>query len=158
MKTRNDLMVELGKQRQRRQVVHQPGPPTSSRKRNGTLIMIGLVLLLSGTTIFFNLLTSHTETSQPSNTSASAMAMSETPAGISRLISMQVCTNIQDGRMNVHFQPGAGSEIRGYLHEAEAVQVLEQRSTSGGSWLHLVHPIDGWANARLLCPGMTGRD
>jgi hypothetical protein len=53
--------------------------------------------------------------------------------------------------MQVHFDPGAGSEIRGYLREAEPVEVSARREVSGGLWLQLASPINGWANARLLC-------
>jgi len=161
MTTRAELESKLEEQRKRRQsAAPLPAAPAPPKKKNMPQVIIGLILLIIGTVIFFAALSPMKETkneqpAQSSTTPALATPLSETPtpAVSARTILMRVCTDVSNGRMQVHFAPGAGSEIRGYLREAEAVEVSERRSQpDGGTWLRLTSPMDGWANARLLCP------
>lgn len=159
MTTRDELITVLEEQRKRRRPIDPPVSPVPPKKKNKTLIVIGLICLMLGTTICFRLVS--TEENQTIIRPVSSLTVSVSEASTTtrvsdtipaELIPMRVCTDVPNGRMQVHFDPGAGSEIRGYLREAEPVEVSARREVSGGLWLQLASPINGWANARLLCP------
>lgn len=64
----------------------------------------------------------------------------------------RVCTNMPGGRLNVRFQPGSKSEVRGYLAEGEIVALSGDRQEADGSvWVELSSPIEGWVNQSFLC-------
>jgi len=64
----------------------------------------------------------------------------------------KVCTNIPGGKLNVRFEAGDQSDVRGYLAEAEIVTISEEREVLDGNlWVKLSHPIEGWVNAIYLC-------
>ena len=164
MPTRAELKAIFEEQRKRRQSAALPVAPAPPKKKNIPQAIIGLILLIIGTAIFFAALSRMAETKkneQPEQSSATPALATPSPepptaAASASTLLMRVCTEVENGRMQVHFAPGAGSEIRGYLREAEAVEVSERRSLSdGGMWLRLTSPMDGWANARLLCPQET---
>lgn len=65
---------------------------------------------------------------------------------------VRVCTNMPGGRLNVRFQPGSKSEVRGYLAEGEIVALSGDRQEADGSiWVELSSPIEGWVNQAFLC-------
>ena len=72
-------------------------------------------------------------------------------------VSAKVCTNVPNGRLNVRFNPGEGSDVRGYLAEGETVQILfvngqvETQSVQGEQWMKLLSPVEGWASASYIC-------
>ena len=70
----------------------------------------------------------------------------------------QVCTDIVDGRLHVRIAPGEGSEEVGYLTEGEQVKLALVNGTveskmafDDGQWVHLLLPLNGWANENYLC-------
>ena len=64
----------------------------------------------------------------------------------------KVCTNISGGKLNVRFEAGEQSDVRGYLAEGEIVTISEEREELDGTlWVKLFHPIEGWVNAIYLC-------
>jgi hypothetical protein len=67
----------------------------------------------------------------------------------------RVCTRTQAGRLHVRFEPGEGSDVRGYLAEGESVWLDEQSAPQslrdGSQWLRLAAPVAGWVNARYVC-------
>jgi hypothetical protein len=159
MTTRDELITILEEQRKRRRYTDRPVSPTLQKKKSRILMVTGLIFLMLGTAIFFRLIS--TEENQPITRPVSSLTESvseiSTTTRVSvtipaELIQMQVCTDIPNGRLQVHFDPGAGSEIRGYLRESETVEVSAHREVFGGLWLQLVSPVAGWANGRLLCP------
>jgi len=63
-----------------------------------------------------------------------------------------VCTNIPGGKLNVRFEAGDKSDVRGYLAEGEIVTISEEHQEfDGNSWVKLTHPIEGWVNSKYLC-------
>ena len=63
-----------------------------------------------------------------------------------------VCTNIPSGKLNVRFEAGDKSDVRGYLAEGETVTVSEDhKELDGNLWVKLSHPIEGWVNSKYLC-------
>lgn len=72
---------------------------------------------------------------------------SEKPA-----VTRTVCTNIPNGQLHVRFEPGEGSNVRGYLLEGETVILTdEQVEREGSTWQRISHPIEGWVNTTYLC-------
>jgi len=64
----------------------------------------------------------------------------------------KVCTNIPNGKLNVRFEAGDQSDVRGYLVEGETVTISEEsEELDGNLWVKLSHPIEGWVNANFLC-------
>lgn len=67
-----------------------------------------------------------------------------------------VCTNIPDGKLNVRFEAGDKSDVRGYLAEGEIVTISEEHQEfDGNSWVKLTHPIEGWVNSKYLCEAVS---
>jgi hypothetical protein len=67
-----------------------------------------------------------------------------------------VCTNIPDGKLNVRFEAGDKSDVRGYLAEDEIVTVSEDhQELDGNLWVKLSRPIDGWVNSKYLCEAVS---
>ena len=67
-----------------------------------------------------------------------------------------VCTNIPDGKLNVRFEAGEKSDVRGYLAEGETVTISEEHQEfDGNSWVKLTRPIEGWVNAKYLCEAVS---
>ena len=63
-----------------------------------------------------------------------------------------VCTNSPNGQLHVRFEPGEGSNVRGYLLEGEVVALTgEQVEVKGSLWQKISHPIEGWVNTTYLC-------
>ena len=67
-----------------------------------------------------------------------------------------VCTNIPGGKLNVRFEAGEKSDVRGYLAEGEIVTIsAERQEFDGNSWVKLTHPIAGWVNSKYLCEAVS---
>ena len=67
-----------------------------------------------------------------------------------------VCTNIPDGKLNVRFEVGDKSDVRGYLAEGEIVTVSEDhKELDGNLWIKLSRPIEGWVNSKYLCEAVS---
>jgi len=63
-----------------------------------------------------------------------------------------VCTNIPGGKLNVRFEAGDKSDVRGYLVEGEIVTLSEDyKDLDGNLWVKLSRPVEGWVNAEFLC-------
>jgi hypothetical protein len=63
-----------------------------------------------------------------------------------------VCTNIPGGKLNVRFEAGDKSDVRGYLAESETVMIGgERQEVNGNLWVKLTRPIIGWVNSKYLC-------
>jgi len=63
-----------------------------------------------------------------------------------------VCTDIPGGKLNVRFEAGNKSDVRGYLSEGETVTISGERKELDGSlWVRLSRPVEGWVNATYLC-------
>jgi len=64
----------------------------------------------------------------------------------------KVCTNIPGGKLNVRFEVGDKSAVRGYLTEGEIVTLSgEHTELDGGLWIKLSHPVEGWVNTKFIC-------
>lgn len=89
------------------------------------------------------------ETSSPVSVTATLPTTPTTDHGNKSTI---VCTNIPGGKLNVRFEAGDKSDVRGYLAERETVTLSKERKELDGNlWVKLSHPIDGWVNAKFLC-------
>ena len=67
-------------------------------------------------------------------------------------VTRKVCTNIPGGKLNVRFEAGDKSDVRGYLTEGEIVTLSGERTELNGSlWIKLSHPIEGWVNTKFIC-------
>jgi hypothetical protein len=155
MTKRDELEAKLKSQRERRQVAHILAHPVPVKRKNGRLELAALIatLLMLSMAVF-----EYSEYLSPAMTPAHALVIAtsspihtHTATSTKAARVMTVCTDIPNGRMNVHFAPGQGSEIRGYLKEKEHVEIVESRDAFGGVWMNLNSPIKGWANGRYLC-------
>ena len=67
-----------------------------------------------------------------------------------------VCTNIPGGKLNVRFEAGEKSDVRGYLAEGEIVTIsAERQEFDRNIWVKLTRPIEGWVNAKYLCDAVS---
>ena len=165
MTSREELQKILAAQRLRRKAIPPSAPQKLSVSRGNIFVNMMIVTALIGfgflTWMIFAL-------PAPQNSKAGAKypatlapgAIEDVIAATSTQdisITRQVCTNIPNGRLHVRFDPGNGSEVRGYLAEAEKVQVslldgsLEAQTVHGEVWLRLQAPVSGWVNASFLC-------
>jgi len=154
------LKTILLAQRERRGRIPLQGGFATSRRGNAwmTTFSILAVIVIAGVSFFVLMpLASRTgatmqppiavvqETPKPSPLPTSSI----TPTPVSFMV---VCTNVPDGRLNVHFEPntvGTEKEVRGYLKEGEEVVVASK--TEDGQWIQISAPVEGWVVARLLC-------
>ena len=66
----------------------------------------------------------------------------------------KVCTNIPGGKLNVRFEAGDKSEVRGYLTEGEIVTISGEHTETeldGSQWIKISHPVEGWVNTKFIC-------
>ena len=64
----------------------------------------------------------------------------------------KVCTSVPSGKLNVRFEAGDQSDVRGYLTEGEIVTLSgEYIELNGSLWIKLSHPIEGWVNTKFIC-------
>jgi len=123
------------------------------------LTLLGVALISIGVFIVMIYLSKPGASSTPAPETAiyPATAASSAMAPAPTSTQAKVCTHIPNGRLHVRFTPGEGSEVRGYLAESENVQValnngqLESQIVKGESWLRLLSPVEGWADARYIC-------
>ncbi|MCJ7432250.1 MAG: SH3 domain-containing protein [Anaerolineales bacterium] len=157
MTTRAQLEEILAAQRARRMI--SPAPRGRGRGLISALAVIA-ILTASGAAMFFAV--QWTAPKASAATTVSPLASPPASATFTNIpatpITMQVCTDIPEGRLHVRFAAGDGSEVRGYLAEGEAVQVapgfdgeLDSQMIQGNQWLHITSPVAGWVNARYLC-------
>ena len=67
-------------------------------------------------------------------------------------VSLEVCTGLASGKLNVRITPGDTSDVRGYLLDGEIVVAdNESQIIDGSQWQKLSSPIIGWVNAKYLC-------
>ncbi len=158
----DELRKTLKAQRARRQVAMEKQiPPARPRGKDNlkTALLLGCVTLVSvGLFVFFMTLPSLAATQHfqtvPVLRSSLAPSIFPTTSPTLRPTSINeiVCTDVPDGRLNVHFDPGTtgtGKEIRGYLKEGEMVLVVGV--TSDGQWSEISNPVEGWVSSRYLC-------
>lgn len=166
---REELEAKLAEQRQRRQAAN-PSPALSSSRPHLSAwsrfvwTMIAVVILSFGAYAWammsfarsLDASAAHAEASPFSAITAQAASPSATvtdPASRQ----MMVCVNVPNGRLNVRFNPGENSDVRGYLAEGEIIQVvlvkgqMEIETVQDGNWLFVLSPVEGWANAAYIC-------
>jgi len=102
-------------------------------------------------------------TAEPSNTETSSpTAAVNTPAqtGTPSFASGTVCfaSHITSGTLRVRACPGLECKEVGLLEYGDLVTTnRERKETDGSSWLHLLSPIEGWANSRYICESEANR-
>ena len=158
----DELRKTLKAQRARRQAAMEKQiPPARPRGKDNlkTALLLGCVILVSvGLFVFFMTLpslatTQHFQTVPVLRSSlVPSIFPATSPTPLPTPVTEIVCTNIPEGRLNVHFDPGTegtSKEIRGYLKESETVMVVG--ATSDGQWLEISNPVEGWVSSRYLC-------
>jgi uncharacterized protein YgiM (DUF1202 family) len=96
----------------------------------------------------------YTPTPTPLQESATPMPLTATVpvSTVEPNVIHKVCTNIPDGKLNVRFEAGDQSEVRGYLVEGEIVTLSGEHTELNGSlWIKLSHPVEGWVNTKFIC-------
>lgn len=169
---RAELEEQLGQQRARRLARKQTATSVPRRRGRGWSSVFTLLgILFASVGVFVGMMflsaASTGASSAPTATSASlqtAILLAVPPSTKMPIVATdvvvlaQVCTNIPEGRLRVHFKPGNGSEVRGYLAEGEEVQIvlspdgeIESQSIQGSQWELLASPVEGWVNAIYIC-------
>jgi len=154
MTTRKQLEETLAAQRARRM---NHSIPANHKRGSGWINMLAvtMILIVSGTAMFFALGITTPETGTAIAASPSASSSKSTATTVPATpIAMQICTHIPNGRLHVRFAAGEGSEVRGYLAEGETVQLApatDSKTLQGELWLPISYPITGWVNARFVC-------
>ena len=75
-----------------------------------------------------------------------------TPTATVQIVSLEVCTSVEGGKLHVRVAAGDGSDVRGYLLDGERVVLDEgNQNIEGSQWQKLSSPIEGWVNAKYLC-------
>ncbi len=160
---RAELEEQLGEQRARRLARKQTATSAPRRRGRGWSSVFTLLgILFASVGVFVGMMflsaASTGASSAPAATSASSQTTKMPVVATDAVVLAQVCTNIPDGRLRVHFKPGNGSEVRGYLAEGEEVQIvlspdgeIESQSIQGSQWELLASPVEGWVNAIYIC-------
>ena len=155
MTTRAQLEEILAAQRAQR--THSPATLLRKRGRDLVSVLAVIVILIaSGAAMFFavQLTTPKTDATAVAPPSASPAPSATSTTIMVTPVAMMVCTDIPNGRLNVRFAAGEGSEVRGYLAEGETVQLALEPAgevIQGELWQYISSPIAGWVNARYLC-------
>jgi hypothetical protein len=162
MISRAQLEEQLAQQRARRISAKRP-TPRKGGKLVSVLVVLAILLVSSAAMIFAVRATTSTDllvSPSPNVPSARYGGFFVNPAQIPNTptatpetsFTMQVCTNIPQGRLHVRFAAGEGSDVRGYLAEGETIQAATDSQTIHGElWLRLLSPVAGWVNAHYLC-------
>lgn len=161
MTTRAKLEEILAVQRVRKLRVQPPALRKRGRDLVGALAAIA-IMFVSGVAMFFAVNLTTPKVVATANTSPLTSPTAYTASSFTTAppvpITMNVCTDIPDGRLHVCFTAGDGSEVRGYLAEGETVQIalasdseLDSKIIRGDLWLHILSPVAGWVNTRYLC-------